>query len=315
MAITPANFEEVSAALRESSAQKRPLPPIDLTRLSNVVDHTPEDMTITVEAGLNFAAFQQLLATHNQWLPIDPPCAENLTLADILNRNLSGPRRCGYGTIRDYLIGMRVALADGRIIKSGGKVVKNVAGYDLAKLFIGAQGALGLIVEASFKVLPRPEAEVFLTAPANTFADVEVLRAKVRQSPLRPCIFDAYENDSGQISICLGFDGAREDVAAQQAIAQQLGFTPSLALNYWSEFWTHSERPRRISVLPSRTVESLVQLFNKASSQRQRFVAHLANGIIFHRQPTTPPAIPLPELTARAKAVFDPHGIFPIYSP
>src|SRR5688500_12538970 len=110
----------------------------DLRQMNRVIDLAPEDMTVTVESGIMLAALQKELAKHGQWLPIDPPNPENISIRDVLSQNLNGPRRFGYGTIREHLIGMKVVLAEGRIIKSGGKVVKNVAGYDLAKLFIGA---------------------------------------------------------------------------------------------------------------------------------------------------------------------------------
>src|SRR5438552_3360089 len=107
-------------------------------------------MTVTVETGLTLAALQARLAERGQWLPIDPPNPQTATLADILNANGSGPHRFGFGTIREHLLGLTVALADGRLIHSGGKVVKNVAGYDLCKLFVGSHGTLGVAVEATF---------------------------------------------------------------------------------------------------------------------------------------------------------------------
>ena len=110
-------------------------------------------MTATVEAGMSSGLFR-ITRRAGQWLPIDPPNSDRTTIGDLLAHNLSGPRRFGYGTIRDYLIGIKVALANGEIIKAGGKVVKNVAGYDLCKLFIGAKHTLGIIVEATFKLRP-----------------------------------------------------------------------------------------------------------------------------------------------------------------
>src|SRR4051794_27010938 len=102
----------------------------DLRQMNRVLDLAPEDMTVTVETGVPLSVLQAKLAKYRQWLPIDPPNPESITIHDVLAKNLSGPRRFGYGTIRDHVIGMKVVLANGRIIKSGGKVVKNVAGYD-----------------------------------------------------------------------------------------------------------------------------------------------------------------------------------------
>src|SRR2546423_14266551 len=101
---------------------------------NRIISHQPEDMTVSVECGLTLGALQERLAQARQWLPIDPPNSETVTIGDVLNRNSCGPHRFGYGTIREHLLGLTVALADGRMIHAGGKVVKNVAGYDLCKL-------------------------------------------------------------------------------------------------------------------------------------------------------------------------------------
>ncbi len=126
--------------------------------LDRVVEYEPADLTAVLEAGLTLARVQDILGQHNQFLPLDPPCPERATLGGILAANQSGPLRLGYGTARDLVIGTKAVLADGTLIKSGGKVVKNVAGYDLNKLFIGSLGTVGVIVEAAFKVYPKPQA-------------------------------------------------------------------------------------------------------------------------------------------------------------
>src|SRR5713101_4660140 len=107
---------------------------LSLQRLDRIVDYQPPDMTVTVEAGMTLAQLQGLLGEHGQWLPIDPPLPEQATIGGIVATNLSGPARLSQGTIRDFLIGLRVVQADGTVIKGGGRVVKNVAGYDLPKL-------------------------------------------------------------------------------------------------------------------------------------------------------------------------------------
>ncbi len=168
MNLRPLSAEELARSLRDASQSATRIERVDLSALSRILEHTPEDMTVTVEAGATLAALQRALAALGQWLPIDPPHPERLTVAALLDTNASGPRRAGFGTIRDYVIGLRVALADGRLVRSGGKVVKNVAGYDLMKLFIGARGTLGVIVEVTFKLLPLPEAEAFVQAHFGT---------------------------------------------------------------------------------------------------------------------------------------------------
>jgi len=128
-------------------------------RLDRVVAHEPADMTVRVQAGCSLAELAAVLFEAGQWLPLDPPCAPETTVGGLLATNLSGPLRASQGTARDLLIGIRTIAPDGSMVSGGGRVVKNVAGYDLPKMHIGALGTLGLIVEATFKVRPRPREE------------------------------------------------------------------------------------------------------------------------------------------------------------
>jgi glycolate oxidase FAD binding subunit len=132
---------------------------LSLARLNHILEHEPADLTATVEAGCTLAAIQRRLAAGGQWLPLDPPRAEVATIGGILATSASGPCRQAYGSARDLVIGLQIATADGRLTRAGGKVVKNVAGYDLCKLHVGSLGTLGIIVEATFKVAPLPKAE------------------------------------------------------------------------------------------------------------------------------------------------------------
>jgi FAD/FMN-containing dehydrogenase len=192
MTLRPATPEELAQALRAAHESRFRVERADLSRLNRILEHTPEDMTVTVEAGVTLAALQQALAHRGQWLPLDAPNPGRLTIAALLDTDASGPRRYGCGVIRDHLIGLRVALADGRLIRSGGKVVKNVAGYDLMKLFIGARGTLGVIVEATFKLQPLPEAEAFVQCRCETL-DVAGMRiSAVLDSELTPTVFDLH---------------------------------------------------------------------------------------------------------------------------
>lgn len=127
--------------------------------LDRVVEYTPADLTITVEAGIRLEALQSELERASQFLPLDPFGGPGHTVGGLLATAWSGPLRLRYGTARDYLVGLQVALPDGRLARSGGRVVKNVSGYDLNKLHLGACGSLGVIVEASFKLFPKPLAE------------------------------------------------------------------------------------------------------------------------------------------------------------
>src|SRR5260370_16134516 len=130
---------------------------IDVRDLNQVIDYPARDMTITVQAGITMAGLQAILAPENQRLPIDVPCAEQATLGGILATNASGPRRFGYGTLRDYVLGISAVNDEGQEIKAGGRVVKNVAGYDLCKLFIGSVGTLRVITQVTLKLRPLAE--------------------------------------------------------------------------------------------------------------------------------------------------------------
>jgi glycolate oxidase FAD binding subunit len=169
--VTPATLEELSHTLKQATAQQQRVTVrggntthltsavdvcLDLARLNRVIEYEPANLTITVEAGMTLAALQATLREQGQFLPIDPPQAERATIGGVLASNAHGPWRLRYGTLRDWTIGMRVVLADGNLVRGGGKVVKNVAGYDMPKLFIGSHGTLGVIVEATFKLAPLP---------------------------------------------------------------------------------------------------------------------------------------------------------------
>src|SRR5262249_16100523 len=136
---------------------------VDLRDLDQVIDYPVRDMTITVQAGITMAKLQAILAVENQQLPVEVPWSEQATLGGAMDVDVSGPRRYGYGTLRDYVIGISFINAEGQEVKAGGRVVKNVAGYDLMKLHIGALGTLGIIAQVTLKLRPRPEASVTRT--------------------------------------------------------------------------------------------------------------------------------------------------------
>jgi glycolate oxidase FAD binding subunit len=141
---------------------------VELTKLDQVIDYPAPDMTITVQIGIVFAKLQEILAAENQRLPIDVPLADQLTLGDALAANLSGARRYGFGTLRDYVIGISAVNDQGVEVKAGGRVVKNVAGYDLCKLYIGSLWTLGIMTQVTLKVKPRAEKSTLLAVHSRT---------------------------------------------------------------------------------------------------------------------------------------------------
>ncbi len=129
---------------------------ISTTALNRVLIYEPKDLTISVEAGIRYRDLEAILAENGQMLPLDPPFSGDATIGGILATNSSGPRRLLYGTARDMVIGMKLATLDGKLVQSGGMVVKNVAGLDMAKLLIGSFGTLAAIAVANFKLVPKP---------------------------------------------------------------------------------------------------------------------------------------------------------------
>jgi FAD/FMN-containing dehydrogenase len=297
MNFQPATVQDLQKALASASAARNPVGSVGLSALGRILDYHPEDMTVTVEAGLMLAALQDALKAGKQWLPVDPPFPERTTVGELLAKNLNGPRRFGYGTIREYLIGISVVLSDGRLVKSGGKVVKNVAGYDLLKLFVGDHGSLGVIVEATFKVLPLPAREEILRTQQTSHALVQQIGA----SPMTPAILDLCED-----ALVLAFAGVPEEVDWQIKQAAELATFEPADLAYYREFWSRSPLPFKVSVLPSRLPQAFEQY------QPKDFVAHAGNGVLYYRGGKEPPKATTPlALARRLKDTFDPHHILP----
>ncbi|MCY3801941.1 MAG: FAD-binding oxidoreductase [Chloroflexi bacterium] len=166
---------------------------VSTARLDKVLEYTPADMTVSVQAGITLAELQKILAQENQFLPLDPPYGETATIGGVLAANSSGPLRAAYGTARDLLIGIRVAHPDGLVTKAGGKVVKNVTGYDLNKLYTGSLGTLGVIVEANFKLQPFPAVQRSVLAVMQPDAASNAVDALV-DSVLMPSAVDLFDS-------------------------------------------------------------------------------------------------------------------------
>ncbi len=163
---------------------------MDTRAMCRVVEYEPEDMTVTVEAGITLGALQKRLAEHGQRLTLDPPHADRATIGGILAANDSGPIRLAFGTARDIVIGMSMIEPDGELIHSGGKVVKNVAGYDLHKLYIGSFGTLGPIATVTFKLRPVPEARGVVMLHPEDPSDAERMIRAAMAGQTRPTFIE-----------------------------------------------------------------------------------------------------------------------------
>lgn len=167
---------------------------LSLKEMNRVWHYEPADLTVTAEPGLKLGDFQHFVSRQGLWLPLDPPGGGRASLGGIVATNASGPLRLHYGAPRDMVLGMKIATTEGKVIKTGGRVVKNVAGYDIAKLLIGSYGSLGVIVETSFKLFPLPaERATFVLSP-GTLGVARDLRRRILHSalsPLRLALLDA----------------------------------------------------------------------------------------------------------------------------
>jgi glycolate oxidase FAD binding subunit len=243
-AVFPGSVDEVATVIGLAAEAARPVTPwgggtaasvgtpavpgglvLGLRRLSRLLEHEPGDLTASVEAGITVEAFQTALRGRGQWVSLDPADARLATLGGVLATNASGPRRHLYGTARDLLIGVTVVTADGAVIRGGGKVVKNVAGYDLPKLFVGSYGTLGVIVEATMKLRPLPDHERLLCIPFDRLKDAGAAVRSLLAGDLIPNAIELLDAAAGagaglgaeSPALVVGFDGLREQVDWQCA--------------------------------------------------------------------------------------------------
>src|SRR6266536_2856212 len=257
----PVSPEQVAAALRLCSEANATIVPwggwtameignpprqvdvvIGLERLDLLVEHDQANLTATVQSGHRLAPLQEVLARHNQFLPLDPPASARATVGGVVATNLNGPRRSYYGSVRDLVIGMKVVLASGEQIKAGGKVVKNVAGYDMVKLFVGSVGTLGIITEVTLRTAPVAETAATVIA-SGTLAQAERLSEELSRSALLPAgVFLSNDGAEGQWQLAIWCEGFEETVARHlrdlDDIAARIGMnTTILRAKSHDQFW------------------------------------------------------------------------------
>ena len=208
------------------------------THLNSVVEYEPADLTVTVESGIRLADLQTELAKHRQYLALNPPYAERCTIGGIVATNASGPFRLRHGTARNQVLGMRVVHANGTVVKSGGKVVKNVAGYDLNKLYIGAFGTLGIITEVALKLSPIPTRQAIIATQFEDLQNAVNTGLSIVRSQTLPMFVNLFINsdprctetqgqgsdttDERRPTLVTGFGGDPETVAWQLAQSQEI---------------------------------------------------------------------------------------------
>ena len=211
---------------------------VDLTKLTGIVEYEPGEYTFTARAGTRLADIRQALAEHGQYLPFDPPLvAAGATLGGAIAAGLSGSGRYRYGGLRDFILGVRVVDGQGQLVRSGGKVVKNAAGFDLSKLMVGSLGRLGIVVEASFKVFPAPAAYATLCVERPTLAAALAALVPVMQGPYDLEALDIVPQAEG-VAVYARMGGAPAALAERLArLTRVLGAGTRLADDQEAAFW------------------------------------------------------------------------------
>jgi len=188
---------------------------VQLHRLDRVLDHDHANLTVTAQSGITLSALQTALARENQFVPFDAPFPDRSTVGGIVAANLNGPRRVSHGSVRDLVIGMKIALAGGELIRAGGKVVKNVAGYDMCKLFTGSLGTLGIITEVTVRVAPIAASGATAVATGTLTQALELSRSLAHSKLLPTAFFLRNDIATQNWRVQIGFEGFAATVTRQ----------------------------------------------------------------------------------------------------
>src|SRR5271163_4640323 len=213
---------------------------LSTTRLNKIIEHVWSDLTVTVEAGCTIQKLQQALAQHGQRLALDPLWPEQATIGGVLSTNDSGSLRLRFGALRDLIIGVTLALPDGTLASSGGKVVKNVAGYDLPKLVTGALGTLAVITRAIFRLHPLPRNAKTLTVSGCNLEEMQRIILAVQDSQLAHTALQARVAQDAEPALDILFEGTPEGLTAQENQLRALA-SPSLITEGASAVWNASQ--------------------------------------------------------------------------
>lgn len=325
--VTPADQAELAQTVREAYADGLPLYPIgggtsldfglpakdpgiglSMRALRRLVDYPARDMTITVEAGISLDSLSATLAKENQRLPIDLPNAHQATLGGVIATNTSGARRYANGTVRDYVIGITAVDGRGTVFHGGGRVVKNVAGYDFCKLLSGSMGAIGIITQVTLRVKPIPECSRFVTCRPRGWAEAEKLLAALVTSRVAPSAIELLSgpgwNDDAALGtlnsaeaahILVGFEGTEPEVAwmtgqlcdewRQAGVLGQV-IPDNQTSGLWmrlAQFPVEGKAPLTIkaAIRPSRVVSMIEHL--RGIDPQCSVQAHAGNGVVVAR--------------------------------
>jgi len=324
--VFPGSTEEVSQLMKYAFAKRLTVSVgggtdlvIHTDRLNRIIEHEPADLIAVAQAGVRLTTFNEKLSENGQWLPLDPPNDGRATLGGVVATGLGGAQQFGYGRPRGSVIGMTVVLADGSVIKAGGRVVKNVAGYDLCKLFTGSYGTLGIITELIFKLRPRPAREATVVA---TGSNAELLAAgrAIVDARLFPVAVElvssslanrlAVETDTA--ALLVRFAGNEKSVSYQ--LEQALSHLKHAATKSCAVLTNDSQLWQRVAAMPieeapsSETRVLPTQLSEELRSLRGIWQVGVADGRI--RVMNQPPnAASRSALSQRVKQQLDPFNL------
>jgi glycolate oxidase FAD binding subunit len=258
---------------------------LSTARLNAIVEHAHSDLTVTVEAGCTLEQLSDTLAKQNQRLALDGLWPSRATVGGILSTNDSGALRLRFGSLRDLVIGITLALPDGTLAKSGGKVVKNVAGYDLPKLVTGALGTLGVITQATFRLHPMPKESRTVSCLVSDAREAQRLILSIQDSKLAHSALQIRFAESSQPQIDVLFEATEAGCAAQ---AEQLKsiLVPATVIEHGTAVWnarqelyseaiekSEASAVAKISVLPTQIAEAYEAIAKLAGASRARFGA------------------------------------------
>jgi glycolate oxidase FAD binding subunit len=256
----------------ELGAPPKALDAVLLTKsLSRVLEYAPLDQIVTVEAGVALASLQALLLTKGQMLALDPPWAERATVGGIVATNAFGPRRTRYGSVRDLIIGVTLIRADGTRTRGGGKVVKNVAGFDLPKLMVGSLGSLGLISTVTFRLHPLPESSSTVLFARATPSAVWRVVAEMRKGQLEPAAVASVWSEAGFELGCRfeGFEaGTRTQRDRLAALGRELDFSVDVLDGPAADsFWARQRAAREAKATVRAKLATLPTELSRAAAE------------------------------------------------
>jgi glycolate dehydrogenase FAD-binding subunit len=256
--------------------------------LDRIVEHNAGDLTAVLEAGVPLARAQEVFRSAGQMLALDPPDPGGATIGGIVASNDSGPLRARYGGARDLVVGMRVALADGTVAKSGGKVIKNVAGYDLGKLFTGSYGTLGAILEVAVRLHPLPPETATAVGHASSSRLLAGGAAALTHARLEQLGLDVrWAGGAGMVLARFGGATAREQAEAAEALLRSAGLEVELAVedeSLWQAQRDGQRSPAGLVVRVSALQTDLEGLADAAERFGATLVGRAGLGLFWLRQ-------------------------------